>query len=123
MNANLVRYRPSEIFKFKFCYELDCLKTNLGGILCFILYYIILRNLTFQTRNWFLRSFLSSPSKHDQRVKTIQARVREWNDDPAKKAKKMCTSRPNWLSLSTTFFDKKNCHTVSLCAIVLQYVI
>ena len=24
----------------------------------------------------------------------------------------MCTARPNWLSLSTTFFNKKACHKV-----------
>ena len=24
----------------------------------------------------------------------------------------MCTARPNWLSLSTTFFNKEECHKV-----------
>jgi hypothetical protein len=26
----------------------------------------------------------------------------------------MCSARPNWLSLSTRFFDKKACHQISL---------
>ena len=26
----------------------------------------------------------------------------------------MCTSRPNWLSLSTTFFNKSACHKVPI---------
>ncbi len=26
----------------------------------------------------------------------------------------MCTARPNWLSLSTTFFDKEQCHKVPI---------
>ena len=34
----------------------------------------------------------------------------------------MCTARPNWLSLSTTFFNKEECHKVSfiIIAVVLK---
>jgi len=28
--------------------------------------------------------------------------------------KRMCTSRPNWLSLSLTFFDKNQCHKIPI---------
>lgn len=40
----------------------------------------------------------------------IQSRVAEWNRGP--KNNLMCTARPNWLSLSTTFFDKEKMHKV-----------
>ena len=59
---------------------------------------------------------MASPEKHDERVQKIQAKVREWNDLPMDKEKKpfMCTARPNWLSLSTTFFNKEACHKVPI---------
>ena len=31
---------------------------------------------------------------------------------PPESRKLMCTARPNWLSLSTTFFNKEECHKV-----------
>jgi len=40
--------------------------------------------------------------------------VRQWNDLPENEKKLMCTSRPNWLSLSTTFFRKDLCHKVPI---------
>jgi len=73
-------------------------------------------DIVMQVRNWLQRTFFASPEKHDERVQKIQAKVREWNDLPMDKEKKpfMCTARPNWLSLSTTFFNKEACHKVPI---------
>ena len=35
----------------------------------------------------------------------------------------MCTARPNWLSLSTTFFNKEECHKVSLVIFVVLLMV
>ena len=51
---------------------------------------------------------------HGKRVRRIQAQVREWNKLPKQGRPMMCTSRPNWLSLSTTFFNKDACHKVPI---------
>merc|ERR1719347_2388874 len=67
-----------------------------------------------QVRNWSYRVFLSSPSKHGERVSAIQSQVRQNYTQPADQRKLMCTARPNWLSLSTTFFNKKECHRVPI---------
>jgi len=67
-----------------------------------------------QFRNWFYREFLSSPSKHMDRVAKIQAQVKYNMSRPASQRKPMCTARPNWLSLSTTFFNKDACHKVPI---------
>ena len=42
--------------------------------------------------------------------------MREWNALPLERGQKpfMCTSRPNWLSLSTKFFNKEACHKVPI---------
>jgi len=71
-------------------------------------------DMLMQTRNWLQRTFFSSPHKHDERVRKIQAQVREWNKLPEQGRPFMCTSRPNWMSLSTTFFNKDACHKVAL---------
>eukprot|EP00095_Tigriopus_kingsejongensis_P003457 snap_masked-scaffold13_size735724-processed-gene-2.2 protein:Tk03457 transcript:snap_masked-scaffold13_size735724-processed-gene-2.2-mRNA-1 annotation:"hypothetical protein" len=89
------------------------LEDNRGLILTVIgLPASFLFDLVFQVRNWFYRSFLSSPAGHGQRVRAIQKQVREWAEGDRKR--KMCTARPNWLSLSTTFFNKKECHRVAV---------
>ncbi|XP_023334287.1 delta(24)-sterol reductase isoform X2 [Eurytemora carolleeae] len=67
-----------------------------------------------QFRNWWYREFLSSPSKHMDRVATIQAQVVRNASQPAGQRKTMCTARPNWLSLSTTFFNKEACHKIPI---------
>jgi len=69
-------------------------------------------DLAMQFRNWAYRVLLSSPGQHDQRVRRIQAQVREAGAVPAPQRKLLCTARPNWLSLSTTFFNKAACHRV-----------
>ena len=40
--------------------------------------------------------------------------MRQWNDLPENEKKLMCTSRANWMSLSTTFFRKDLCHKVPI---------
>lgn len=56
----------------------------------------------------------SSPKLHDSRIRKIQFQVQKWNKSPKIHRKLLCTSRPNWLSLSTTFFRKDQCHQVDV---------
>ncbi|XP_035658494.1 delta(24)-sterol reductase-like [Branchiostoma floridae] len=89
------------------------LEDNRGFIiLVFCLPASFLFDTCLQLRNWFRRTFLSAPEKHDERVRDIQRRIRRWGDQPKDKRKPMCTSRPNWLSLSTTFFQKDQCEKI-----------
>ncbi|XP_042237262.1 delta(24)-sterol reductase-like isoform X2 [Homarus americanus] len=67
-----------------------------------------------QLRLWIIRKFISAPEKHDERVRTIQSQVLRWNKHPKAERKLMCTARPNWQSLSTTFFRKDLCHKISI---------
>ncbi|KAG7160565.1 Delta(24)-sterol reductase-like 1 [Homarus americanus] len=60
-----------------------------------------------QLRLWIIRKFISAPEKHDERVL-------RWNKHPKAERKLMCTARPNWQSLSTTFFRKDLCHKISI---------
>lgn len=46
------------------------------------------------------------------RVREIQRAVRQWGQQPKASRKMLCTARPNWLSLSTTFFRKDQCHKI-----------
>ncbi|XP_018321457.1 delta(24)-sterol reductase isoform X2 [Agrilus planipennis] len=63
----------------------------------------------------FLYHFLfSSPKSHDQRVRKIQRKVQEWHKLPTNNKKLLCTARPNWLSLSTKFFQKNKCHQIPI---------
>lgn len=45
-------------------------------------------------------------------MRDIQRAVRAWRQLPQSERKMLCTSRPNWLSLSTTFFRKDQCHKI-----------
>ena len=40
--------------------------------------------------------------------------VRRNMSKPTSERKQMCTARPNWLSLSTTFFNKEACHKIPI---------
>ncbi|KAG8279280.1 hypothetical protein J6590_004093 [Homalodisca vitripennis] len=51
---------------------------------------------------------------HLDKVKEVQSAVRRWNDLPLSERKLLCTARPNWLSLSTTFFQKDQCHKIAI---------
>ncbi|KAK4299706.1 hypothetical protein Pmani_028040 [Petrolisthes manimaculis] len=70
--------------------------------------------LFMKLRHWLIRKFVSAPEKHDERVRAVQSQVMRWNKQPATERKLMCTARPNWQSLSTTFFRKDQCHQISL---------
>lgn len=63
-------------------------------------------DLILELRLWVKTQLFSAPWKHDARVRKIQDKVRQWAKLPAEKRKPLCTARPNWLSLSTTFFRK-----------------
>lgn len=58
--------------------------------------------------------FFSSPKNHDSRVKNIQKQIQKWNRIPKDQRKLLCTARPNWLSLSTTFYRKDLCHKINV---------
>lgn len=66
-----------------------------------------------QLKHWF-EIKLQFSSNHNQQVCAIQKKIREWNNLDLKIRKPLCTSRPNWLSLSTTFFQKKTCHQIEI---------
>ena len=50
---------------------------------------------------------VSKKQKHNN-----HCQVRKNATLPPESRKLMCTARPNWLSLSTTFFNKEECHKV-----------
>ncbi|CAK1550271.1 unnamed protein product [Leptosia nina] len=60
-----------------------------------------------------VRKLTSNGQSHDEAVRQIQNRVQQWNKLDSKKGL-LCTSRPNWLSLSTTFFQKHLHHRVPI---------
>ncbi|XP_023936591.2 delta(24)-sterol reductase-like [Bicyclus anynana] len=62
----------------------------------------------------FVRGLSSEPRRHEQAVKEIQGKVQQWNKLPPKDRRLLCTSRPNWLSLSITFFEKHLHHQVAI---------
>ncbi len=75
-------------------------------IVIFCLPASFLFDICIKLRQWFQRTFLSAPDKHIDRVHRIQSAVAQWNQLATNKRRPMCTARPNWLSLSTTFFRK-----------------
>lgn len=62
----------------------------------------------------FQRFFFSSPENHNNRVAEIQKDVLIYNKSPNADRKLLCTARPNWLSLSTTFYQKNQCHKIKV---------
>ncbi|XP_065168366.1 delta(24)-sterol reductase-like [Atheta coriaria] len=94
---------------------IDVLETNRGlVILFFCLPASFIFNLGLQIQKCFYRMFLASPKRHDERVRDIQRQVQLWNKLPTESRKNLCTSRPNWLSLSTKFFKKTECHQIDV---------
>ncbi|XP_047738104.1 delta(24)-sterol reductase [Hyalella azteca] len=61
-----------------------------------------------------LRWLAAGPQLHDSRVIKIQAQVKRWAQRKPSERKLLCTARPNWQSLSTTFFRKDLCEQISL---------
>lgn len=68
-------------------------------------------SLLLSVRAW-LRQQWASPQHHDNRVRDVQRALRAWRQQPAAQRRLLCTARPNWLSLSTTFFRKDQCHRI-----------
>uniref|UniRef100_A0AC34RAE8 FAD-binding PCMH-type domain-containing protein n=1 Tax=Panagrolaimus sp. JU765 TaxID=591449 RepID=A0AC34RAE8_9BILA len=67
-----------------------------------------------QIQRWIRRTYFSAPNDHLKRVKEIQKAVQNWNKLPKDQRRPMCTAKPNWLSLSTTFFRKDQCHQIPI---------
>jgi delta24-sterol reductase len=44
----------------------------------------------------------------------LWVQVAEWNRMTQHPKPLMCTARPNWLSLSVTFFNKNACHKIPI---------
>ncbi|XP_071529727.1 delta(24)-sterol reductase-like [Panulirus ornatus] len=65
-------------------------------------------------RHWIFHKFISAPEKHEDRVRSVQKQVLRWNKQSEVERRLMCTARPNWQSLSTTFFRKEFCHKISI---------
>jgi len=83
-------------------------------ILFFCLPASFLFDLVLRVRHGIYQALRSAPELHDTRVQAIQKRVAQWNKkDPATR-KKLVTARPNWLSLSTTFFRKDLCEKIPI---------
>lgn len=94
---------------------INFLENNRGlVVLIFCLPASFIFDLVLKTRHWFYHTFLSAPEDHDKRVKEIQRRVAEWNKKPQEGRKLLCTARPNWLSLSTTFYRKDLCEKIPI---------
>lgn len=81
-------------------------------VLFFCLPASFLFDLVLKSQQFLYRTFLSSPHHHDKRVRDIQTKVQLWNKLPKENRKLLCTSRANWLSLSTTFYPKDQCHKI-----------
>ncbi|KAI6218246.1 Delta(24)-sterol reductase [Aphelenchoides besseyi] len=83
-------------------------------IVLFCLPASFLFDLGVQLSCWYQRTFRSAPADHPKRVRRIQEAVEKWNLLPETERKPMCTAKPNWLSLSTTFFQKDKCHQIPI---------
>ncbi|VEN43663.1 unnamed protein product [Callosobruchus maculatus] len=83
-------------------------------VLLFCLPASFIFNLILSLRTQLHRAIFGSPKLHDQRVSDIQKQVQKWNRMPKDERKLLCTSRPNWMSLSTTFFRKDQCHRINI---------
>ncbi|KAF8363746.1 hypothetical protein PRIPAC_90669, partial [Pristionchus pacificus] len=94
---------------------INFLENNRGlVILFFCLPASFIFDLAIKARIYVQRRFLDPDSTHAARVNEIRDRVKEWGKVPASDRKPLCTARPNWLSLSTTFFDKTKCHQIKI---------
>lgn len=80
-------------------------------VLLFCLPASLVFNLIINTFN-ILKQLSDRSSSHDARVLEVQKQMKRWNHISKDQRKLMCTARPNWLSLSTTFFQKDQCHKI-----------
>lgn len=94
---------------------IELLENNRGlVILFFCLPASFIFDLLLSLRTEIYRLLFSSPENHDKRVRRIQNQIQAWNKLPRDARKLLATSRPNWLSLSTTFYRKDLCHKVNI---------
>lgn len=98
---------------------INLLETHRGLV---IVFFCLPASLIFEfflkIRKFFGSVFEFGKKNHLEKVAKIQADVRRWNEKnknlPSNSKKLMCTSRPNWSSLSTTFFPKHEFHQISI---------
>ncbi|KAF4524864.1 hypothetical protein B566_EDAN012820 [Ephemera danica] len=97
-------------------YAIRWMERNRGLIVVlFCLPASFLFDIILNIRNKINRTLMSGgPASHDKRVRTIQSKVNDWNKLPPNKRPFMCTAKPNWLSLSITFFRKDLCHQIPI---------
>lgn len=82
-------------------------------IITFVLPLSFVFDQFFVVRNWVVRTLLAQPKLHDERVRKVQERVREWNNNG--RLKPMCTARLEWLTMSTrTASFKEDCSRISV---------
>ncbi|PAV75789.1 hypothetical protein WR25_11732 isoform A [Diploscapter pachys] len=93
---------------------IQLLEDNRGlVILLFCLPASFIFDLFVQLRQWLHRRYLEK-STHQERVEKIRKKVEEWKKQPKGQRKLLCTARPNWQSLSTTFFNKSACERIEI---------
>ncbi|XP_076029623.1 delta(24)-sterol reductase-like [Oratosquilla oratoria] len=83
-------------------------------IVFFVLPLSIIFGWVMKLHHWIQCKMISAHEGHDKKVKTVQQKVRKWCDLMPAERKMMCTARPNWQSLSTTFFRKDQCHQIPI---------
>mmetsp|Transcript_11811 Transcript_11811/g.13613 ORF Transcript_11811/g.13613 Transcript_11811/m.13613 type:complete len:548 (+) Transcript_11811:97-1740(+) len=67
-------------------------------VLIFVLPFSLLFDVYYSFRAWAVRKFYSAPKLHEQRVKGIQAQIKQWREE--NKGTKLCTARGGWQSIS-----------------------
>ncbi|CAG9766410.1 unnamed protein product [Ceutorhynchus assimilis] len=94
---------------------INILEENRGlVILFFCLPASLIFDLFLNLNNKLQKLIFGRAESHDERVRNIQTKVQLYNKLPKENRKLLCTSRPNWLSLSTTFYQKSQCHKVDV---------
>ncbi|KAJ9061351.1 hypothetical protein DSO57_1021536 [Entomophthora muscae] len=64
-------------------------------------------------QNWYVQVFLAAPLLHEERVAHVQAQIRECNEKGH--PNKLCTARPEWLTMSTRMATfKKGCTPINV---------
>ncbi|KAJ6655064.1 hypothetical protein lerEdw1_005968 [Lerista edwardsae] len=74
----------------------------------FLLPLSVLFDVYYHLRAWVVQRLHSAPRQHHQRVRNIQAQVREWKKEGQKTY--MCTGRPGWLTVSLRVGKYKKTH-------------
>lgn len=74
----------------------------------FLLPLSVIFDVYYYLRAWLVFKMCSAPKLHDERVRGIQAQVREWKKQGSKTH--MCTGRPGWLTVSLRVGKYKKTH-------------